>query len=227
MPLIPKKTLSVCLPICISHFCELSKALQTKSRVSLFIYLGCCVSQRHVEKLASAIFTCQCDCNLNWQNKLLFTHSHWLCYVPEALGLFFQLRSPLLPSPLVLLQKHNERLAGGNVTSTAGSSWLGKAMAALIQGVNFLLGFSGKGTCPSSTSKHYQTFQSLLCRRQLGCGRFAAVFWLSTSQKELSSSTRAEQFSIKTSGKFPNQEIPDCRNVRDLSKFSEKLYIFP
>lgn len=136
MPLMSKKTVSVYLPILIPHFFGLSKALWTKSRVSLFIYLGCCVSQWHIEKLASAIFTCQSDCNLNWQNKLLFTHSHWLCYVPEALGLFFQLRSPLLPSPFFLLQKHNEQLAGGNVTSTAGSSWLRKAMALLIQQAN-------------------------------------------------------------------------------------------
>lgn len=91
----------------------LSRALQRKSRVSLFIYLGCCMSQWHIEKLASAIFTCQSDYNLNWQNKLLFTHSHWLCYVPEALGLFFQLRSPLLLFPLFLMQKHNAWLAGG------------------------------------------------------------------------------------------------------------------
>lgn len=136
MPLVSKKTLSVYLPVIIYHYFGLSKALQTKSRVSLFIYLGCCVSQWHIEKLASAIFTCQSDCNLNWQNKLLFTHSHWLCYVPEALGLFFQLRSPFLPSPLFLLQKHNEGLAGRNVTSTAGSSWLGKAMALLLPNTN-------------------------------------------------------------------------------------------
>lgn len=113
MLLLSKKTLMFIYRFLRPLLFVLSKALQSKSRVSLFIYLGCCVSQWHIEKLASAIFTCQSDCNLNWQNKLLFTHSHWLCYVPEALGLFFQLRSPLLLFPLFLMQKHNAWLAGG------------------------------------------------------------------------------------------------------------------
>lgn len=68
-----------------------SKALQHKWG---FLF-WCNVSKSHIEKLTSAIFTCQGDCNLNWQNKLLFTHSHWLCYIPGALCLFFQLRAPL------------------------------------------------------------------------------------------------------------------------------------
>lgn len=54
------------------------------------------------------------------------------------------------------------------------------------------------------------------------------LFCLSTSLKQFSlGSTNTEQFSVKTSGKFPNQELADHRNVRDLGEFSEKLYSSP